>query len=261
MNPERLNDKVAIVTGASSGIGKAIALQMALEGAAVCVAADRNVEGGQTTAREITEAGGRAVFVRADVSRERHCRRLVKKTVRAFEGVDILVNNAGITRAKVLEEMDEAFWDMVLDTNLKSAYLMSRFAVEEMLKRGGGSVVNISSVHGEQTVARHSAYAASKAGMCGMTRALAVEFGARGVRFNVVLPGSIDISLYPRSNKSVDRAAWKPRPSDIQVTGRSASPHEVAEAVCFLASDEASYITGAALAVDGGLLSILKDRM
>ncbi|MHC4713442.1 MAG: SDR family NAD(P)-dependent oxidoreductase [Planctomycetota bacterium] len=260
MNPDRFKEKVAIVTGASSGIGKAIALQIAREGAAIAAVADRNVEGGETTVREIIEGGGRAAFVKADVSKPSDCERVVVETVAAFGAVDVLVNNAGITRAKHLEEMDEEFWDMVLDTNLKSAVFMSRFAVPEMLKRGGGSVVNISSVHGEQTAARHTAYAASKAGMCGATRALAIEFGGRDVRFNAVLPGAIDISLYPRSNKVVDRAKWQPRAEEIQITGRSGSPHEIAEAVCFLASNEASYITGAALVVDGGLLTNLKDR-
>ena len=256
----RFEGKAAIVTGSSSGIGKSIALQMAREGAAVTVVADANVKGGEATACEITDLGGRAIFIQADVSREADCRNVAAKTIAAFGGVDILINNAGITRAKPLEEMAEEFWDHVIDTNLKSAYLMSRAVIENMLSHGGGAVVNISSVHAVLTHRHHAAYAASKAGMCGMTRALALEFAARGVRFNAVLPGATDISLHPRSAEAVDRTAWRPRNSEIQPTGRSGSPDEISEAVCFLASGAASYITGATLAVDGGLLAILRDR-
>ena len=257
---ERFAGKAAIVTGSSSGIGKSIALQMAREGAAVTVVADANVEGGVATAREITDDGGVAIFVQADVSKQADCRNIAAETVEAFGGVDILVNNAGITRMKPLEEMEEEFWDRVIDTNLKSAYLMSRAVVENMLSRGGGAVVNISSVHAVLTHPHHAAYAASKAGMCGMTRALALEFAARGVRFNAVLPSATDISLHPRSQGQIDRETWRPRSVEMQPTGRNGSPDEVSEAVCFLASDAASYITGAALAVDGGLLAILRDR-
>lgn len=256
----RFEGKAAIVTGSSSGIGKSIALQMAREGAAVAVVADANVEGGEATARELTDGGGRAIFIRADVSKETDCRNVAAETIEAFGGVDILVNNAGITRTKPLEEMEEDFWDRVIDTNLKSAYLMSRAVIESMLSRGGGAVVNISSVHAVLTHSRHAAYAASKAGMCGMTRALALEFAGRGVRFNAVLPGATDISLHPRFNEAVDREAWQPRKLEIQPTGRNGSPDEISEAVCFLASDAASYITGASLAVDGGLLAVLRDR-
>ena len=257
---ERFDGKAAIVTGSSSGIGKAIALRLAEAGAAVCGTADRNEAGGRATTQEILDAGGRSAFVQADVGTADGCKRVVDEAMSAFGRVDVLVNNAGITRIRPLEEMDEAFWDRVLDTNLKSAYLMSRLVVGDMLVRGGGSVINISSVHGVATHAGHAAYAASKAGLCGMTRALACEFGSRGIRFNCILPGAIDISIYPRSNEPVDRQSWRPRESEIQITKRCGTPEEVAAAVCFLASDAASYITGAALPVDGGLLGILRDR-
>jgi len=255
-----LTGRVAIVTGSSSGIGKAIALRLAREGAAVCGVADQNVQGGEATAEEIRQAGGRSLFVRADVRVGEECRRVVKATLETFGRIDVLVNNAGITRLSPLEEMDEAFWDMVMDTNLKSAYLMSRAAVGDMLRRGQGSVVNISSVHAVATRAGHAAYAASKAGMCGMTRALACEYGPVGVRFNCVLPGTVDASLYPRSTQAVDREAWTPRKSDVQVMKRLGSPDEIANVVCFLASEESSFVNGAMLTVDGGLLSMLRDR-
>jgi NAD(P)-dependent dehydrogenase (short-subunit alcohol dehydrogenase family) len=225
------------------------------------VVANANVEGGQATAREVAAAGGRSLFVQADVSAAADCKRIVAETLAAFGRADVLVNNAGITRAKPLEQMDEAFWHHVLDTNLTSAYLMSREVIGEMLSRGSGSVVNVSSVHSQATHAGHAAYAASKAGMCGMTRALACEFGARGVRFNCVLPGTIDLGLYGRGGRGeVDRATWRPRPSEIQVMKRLGSPDEVAAAICFLASDDASFVNGAAWSVDGGLLGILRDR-
>ncbi len=254
-----LEGKVAIVTGSSSGIGKSTALLMARRGAAVCVSADRNVQGGQATADQIAAAGGRSVFVQADVSRAAGCDRILERTLSAFGGVDILINNAGVTRRKPLEEMDEEFWDAVLNTNLKSAYMMSRRVVGAMLSRGGGSVVSVSSVHGAASRAGYAAYAASKAGMCGMTRALACEFGPRGVRFNCILPGTIDVSLHPRSKPSADPASWRPRDSEAQVLKRWGSPDEIAAAICFLASEEASFVNGATLAADGGLLSLLKD--
>ena len=256
----RLSEKVAVVTGSSSGIGKAVALRLAREGAAVCGAADRNVRGGEATAEEIRQAGGRSLFVRADVRLEEECRRVVEAALETFGRIDVLVNNAGITRLSPLEEMDEAFWDMIMDTNLKSAYLMSRAAAPDMLSRGRGSVINVSSVHAVATQPHYAAYAASKAGMCGLTRALACEYGPRGVRFNCVLPGPIDISLYPRSDGAVDRATWAPRQSEVQVMKRFGSPDEVANVVCFLASEESSFVNGAALAVDGGMLSLLGDR-
>ncbi|HUS92542.1 MAG TPA: SDR family NAD(P)-dependent oxidoreductase [Phycisphaerae bacterium] len=257
----KLHGKTAIVTGSSSGIGKAVALRFAAEGAAVCVVANHNADGGRATAAEIERAGGRAAFVQADVSLAADCKRIADEARAALGPVDVLVNNAGITRSRGLQEMDEAFWHHVLDTNLTSAFLLAREVVGDMLARGSGSVMNVSSVHAAATHGGFGAYAASKAGLCGLTRALALEFGSRGVRFNCVLPGTIDITLYPRPGKpEPDRDTWRPRESDIQVMKRCGSPEEVAAAICFLASDEASYVNGAAWAVDGGLLGILKDR-
>ncbi len=252
--------RAAIVTGSSSGIGKATALMMARRGAALCVVANRNVEGGRATVEEIGADGGRAVFVQADVSVGADCGRVASAALEAFGRVDVLINNAGITRVKPLAEMDEAFWDMVLDTNLKSAYMLSRAVVADMLARGAGAIVNVSSVHAEQTVGRHAAYAASKAGMGAMTRALAMELGPKGLRVNCILPGTIDISLYPRDNRPVDRVSWTPRTSEHQVPGRLGSPDEIASAICFLASDDAAYVNGATLAADGGMLCKLWDR-
>jgi len=256
----RLEGKTAIVTGSSSGIGKATALRMAREGAAVCVVANRNADGGRATVGEIASGGGQAVFVQADVSAADGCRRIVAEAREELGPVDVLVNNAGITRRSSLEEMDDAFWYRVLDTNLTSAYRMTREAAPDLIARGG-SVVNVSSVHAVATHAGYSAYAASKAGLCGLTRALALELGERGVRVNCVLPGTIDITRYPRPGKpQPDGDTWRPRASDIQPMKRCGTPDEVAAAICFLAGEEASFVNGAVWPVDGALLGILRDR-
>ena len=254
----RLDGKVAIVTGSSSGIGKSIALRMAAAGAAVCVVADRNVAGGNDTVAQTDAAGGRALFVQADVSVANDCARIVSDTVAAFGGVDILVNNAGITKRAPLETLDEPFWDHVLDTNLKSVYLLTRQAIGPMLEAGAGSVINIGSVHGSATQGENAAYAASKAGITGLTRALACEFGGRGVRFNCIEPGAIDLSRRHQPDAAA-RQTWRPATSARQIMQRLGDPDEVAAVVCFLASDHAAYVNGATLPVDGGLLSLLAE--
>jgi NAD(P)-dependent dehydrogenase (short-subunit alcohol dehydrogenase family) len=256
----RFEGKAAIVTGSSSGIGKATALRLAREGASVCIVADRNVEGGQATAAEVAEGGGRAVFVRANVASAEDCRRVAERTGSELGRVDVLVNNAGITRREPFPEATEELWDRVVNVNLKGAFLMSRAVVGDMLRQGGGAIVHVSSVHAEQTHGPFAAYAASKAGLCGLTRAMALELGPRGLRVNCILPGTIDVKLYPREDReSVDRDAWRPRRSDAQVLGRFGSPDEIAAAIAFLASDDASFVNGAALVADGGLLCKLGD--
>jgi len=256
----RFDDKIALVTGISSGIGKAIALDLAAAGAAVVGTANRNIDGGEATAAEIRASGGRAEFMQADVSNDSDCKRLIEVAVERFGGIDVLVNNAGITRTAALKDLPDSMWKDVLNTDLRGPFVLSRLVVPLLLDRGGGNIVNVASVHAVATCPGFTAYAAAKAGICGMTRALAVEFGGRGIRCNCILPGTVDISLYPRDNRTVDHSGWTPRQSAAQVAGRLGSPHEIAAAVCFLASSAASFINGATLPVDGGLLCILRDR-
>ena len=253
------SDKVAIVTGAARGIGREICRELLAMGMTV-VAVDLLAEKFPEMQADLGSPGEKLDCRKLDVTDSEGFTALVDAVAEKYGHVDVLVNNAGITKGTTLDKFDEALFDQVLDTNLKSAFLMSRAAVPDMLTRGAGSVVNIASVHAIATYTPLAVYSASKAGLCGLTRGLAVEFAARGIRFNAVLPGNTDTSLHPRSNQAVDPATWQPRPLDGLPIKRAGTPAEIAAAIAFLASDEASYITGAALVVDGGMLSILRDR-
>jgi 3-oxoacyl-[acyl-carrier protein] reductase len=242
-----LNDQVALVTGGARGIGLAIALRLAENGAKVAIV--DMAETGADAAREIERTTGRATtFVKADISKEDEARTAVSAVESALGPVDILVNNAGITRDGLALVMSEADWDAVLAVNLKGAFLMSKAVLRGMIKRRRGSIVSISSVVGRRGNAGQVNYSAAKAGLLGLTKSLAREVASRNVRVNAVAPGYIDTDMTAALEETARNAIINQIP-----LGRIGAPEAVASAVAFLASNSASYITGAVLPVDGGL--------
>jgi 3-oxoacyl-[acyl-carrier protein] reductase len=242
-----LQGKVALVTGGAQGIGRSVALMLAKNGADVAVS-DINIEMARPTAKEIEEFGRRALIIEADVSRFEDGERMVKETVEALGGIDILVNNAGIVRDKLLLRMSEEDWDMVLDINLKGAFNCTRTAARHMAKQRSGRIVNIASVVGLMGNAGQSNYAASKAGLIGFTKAIAREFGARGITVNAVAPGFIDTAMTQGLADQVKQDLKRLIPMQ-----RLGTPEDVAKAVLFLVTGGSDYVTGQVLQIDGGL--------
>ncbi len=243
-----LTDKVAIVTGASRGIGAAIATRLAGEGAAVVVNYSGSREAAETLVAAIKAAGGRAVAAQADISDPGACAALVDGAVAEFGALDVLVNNAGITRDGLLVRMSDEDWDAVIRTNLTGAFSMTRAAGAVMMKARSGAIVNVSSVVGLVGNAGQANYAAAKAGLLGLTKSVARELAPRHVRVNAVAPGFIETDMTAALPEKVCEAA---RASIAMRT--FGAPEDVASAVAFLASDDARYITGQVLAVDGGM--------
>jgi 3-oxoacyl-[acyl-carrier protein] reductase len=243
-----LSGRVALITGASQGIGRACALRLAKDGAAVAVAA-RNQEKLNALVAEITSAGGKAAAFPLDVADEEQVKAGVKAAIAQFGKVDILVNNAGITRDQLVMRMKRADWDAVLQTNLTSAYLCIQQVIGSMLKQRWGRIINITSVFGQMGQAGQANYAASKAGLIGLTMAIAREVGSRNITCNAIAPGFIETAMTAGLGEGFKQNAVKQIP-----LGRVGSPEDVAAAVAFLASEDASYITGHILNVNGGML-------
>jgi len=243
-----LSGRVAFVTGASQGIGRACALKLATVGATV-VAAARNQEKLEQLVIEITGAGGKAAAFALDVTDEEQVKSSMKSIIAQFGKIDILVNNAGITRDQLVMRMKRADWDSVLQTNLTSAYLCIQQVSSSMLKQRWGRIINITSVFGQTGQAGQANYSASKAGLIGLTMAIARELGSRNITCNAVAPGFIETAMTEVLGEEFKQTAAKQIP-----LGRVGSPADVASAVAFLASDEASYITGHVLNVNGGML-------
>lgn len=243
-----LSGRVAFVTGASQGIGRACALKLATEGAAVAVAA-RNQDKLNELVNEITAAGGQAAAFALDVTDEDQIKSTIKAATAHFGKIDVLVNNAGITRDQLVMRMKRADWDAVLQTNLTSSFLCTQQVTSSMLRQRWGRIINISSIFGEMGQAGQANYSASKAGLIGLTMAIARELGSRNITCNAVAPGFIETAMTDVLSAEFKQNAAKQIP-----LGRVGSPADVAGAVAFLASDEASYITGHVLNVNGGML-------
>jgi len=241
----RLRDRVALVTGAGGGIGAATARRFAREGARVVVN-DARVEGLEAVAGEIRAAGGTARVVAGDVSRRADCERMVREAVEAFGRLDILINNAAINRDAMAAKMTEEQWDAVLAVNLKGTFLCAQAALPGMRERGWGRVVNTSSIGALGNIGQAN-YAASKAGVLGLTRTLALEYARYGVTVNAVAPGPVMTAMLAGVPDAIKEKIVAQVPA-----GRIASPDEIASVHVFLASDEAAFITGQVLFVDGG---------
>ena len=248
----RLKDKVAVVTGGASGIGQAIALAFAREGAKVVVA-DINVENGKETVGHIEQSGGNSIFVEVDVAQSKPVSDLIEKTVESFGVLDIMVNNAGIEVVQRLADTDEQLWDHLISINLKGVFLGTKYAVPKMIAQGGGVIINMSSVAGIMGAAGLGAYNASKGGVVLLTKNTAVDYGKRNIRANCICPSFIatpmveNIMALPGSQEVEDTIL------NLCPAGRLGKTEEVASCAVFLASDESSFINGHALVVDGGM--------
>ena len=244
-----LENKGAVVTGGSRGIGRAVAEALAAEGATVAVIYAGNIKAAEDTVRTIEEAGGKAFAVQCDVADEAAVTDMVKMVHEKLGTIDVFVNNAGITRDGLLMRMKREDWDAVLSTNLTGVYNCTKAVTKIMMKQRSGSIINMTSVVGETGNAGQANYAAAKAGVIGFTKSVAKELASRNIRVNAVAPGCIDTDMTDVLSDAVKEEMIKSIP-----LGRTAAPEEVAQAVVFLASQKAGYITGQTLNVDGGMV-------
>ena len=243
-----LEEKIAVVTGASRGIGRAIAKELALKGAFVIVNYNGSKQAADETVNEITQAGGKAVGVQCNVADAAECEAFINNIISEYGRIDILVNNAGIVRDNLLMRISEKDFDAVIDTNLKGSFNTMRHVARYMLKQRSGSIINISSVSGVLGNPGQMNYCASKAGVIGMTKSMAREIASRGVRVNAVAPGFIETEMIDQMTDAAKEAGKAQIPF-----GRYGKTEEIANVVAFLASEKASYITGQVICVDGGM--------
>ena len=247
MTDARFRNRVAVVTGGGKGIGRAVASRLAA-GSAKVVISGRDQGALESACAEIRSAGGEAIWITGDVAKATDADALCSKTLEAFGSADILVNNAGITRDNLIVRMSEEDWDQVLDTNLKGSFLCIRAFTRPMMKQRYGRIVNVSSVVGLMGNAGQANYVAAKAGLVGLTKAVAKELASRHITVNAVAPGFIETSMTSALNEKVREALKERIP-----LGRLGAPEDVAHAVAFLCSEEAGYVTGQVLTVDGGM--------
>jgi 3-oxoacyl-[acyl-carrier protein] reductase len=243
----RLKDNNAFITGAAQGIGRAIAIGMAREGANVCIA-DVNIEKAEETAEEVKTLGVKSIAVRLDVSKEDEVTAAFEKFIKEFERLDILVNNAGITRDALLLRLKEEEWDAVLDINLKGTFLCSKEAVKIMSRQRSGKIISISSIVAFTGNPGQANYSASKAGIIGLTKTIAKEYASRGIRANAVAPGFIQTAMTEALPEKVKEEMKRSIP-----LGSFGRPEDIANGVIFLASKESDYITGQVLHINGGM--------
>lgn len=252
-------EKVVIISGGAHGIGEAAVLAFARDGYKVALA-DLDSDAGERVSRSCAAPAGDVMFIRADVSRSEDARDVVRKTVSAFGGVDVVFNNAGIQPQdsyKTAEHLDEDVWDRVMDVNAKGCFLLCKFAIPELRKRGGGVIINNASVQGLQSQKLVPAYAASKGAVLSLTRNLALDYAEDNIRVVAICPGSVDTPML-RSSAALSSANTEGTLADWgrkHPLGRIARPGEIAEVALFLASDKASFITGEYICVDGGLMA------
>jgi NAD(P)-dependent dehydrogenase (short-subunit alcohol dehydrogenase family) len=256
----RLDGKTAVVTGSGNGIGRAMALAFAAAGASVTVS-DVLADDGERTVREITDAGGVAMFVPADVSDPAQAANLISETVRQFGRIDVLANNAGIGGGQLrLHEIEPEDFDRVIDVNLGGTFLCSKFAIPHFLDQSDGRIINTASTYGLIGAPKAAAYCASKGAIINLTRQLAVDYGPDGIRVNAICPGYIDTGLGRRGPDLSDAdfqaaTAIREKAAGMQPLGRQGQPSEIGEVALFLASDASSFMTGAIVTVDGGCVT------
>jgi NAD(P)-dependent dehydrogenase (short-subunit alcohol dehydrogenase family) len=250
-----LNGKRALITGGASGIGRATAFLFAEQGAAVSLV-DLDAEGGEAVAQEILAAGGRVMYIPGDVTKAVDCQRAVQRTADGFGGIDILVNSAGIIRRATVVETTEEDWDRIMAVNVKSIYLLSKYAIPFLERSGGGSIINIASGWGLVGGPRAVAYCASKGAVVQMTRAMAIDHGGQNIRVNCICPGDTDTPMlrYEADQLGEGEDSFLAEAANRPL-GRIGQPEEIAQAALYLASEASSYVTGTTLVVDGGGLA------